>query len=129
MRRRIQIGDRFGQLTVIAKGRKKDNFRFYVVQCDCGSALKEVVGTSLLSGVTKSCGCLRQKAWREIGKSNRKYPTCLLCDNPIVCNHGLCYSHFLCWKRGALTEDQQKTYEQKINLLIPESPDTKVSAV
>lgn len=108
MKRHIQIGDKFDHLTVVAKGRKKANYRFYVVQCDCGSALKEVVGTSLLTGLTRSCGCLRKKAWQEIGKANRKYEHCLLCENPIVCNHGLCYTHFLQWQRGDVTPEQNE---------------------
>ena len=108
MKRRIQIGDQFGKLTVVAKGRKKANYRYYVVQCECGSALKEVVGTSLLTGLTKSCGCLSKEHMRKVGKANRKYEHCLMCENPIVWNHGLCYTHFLQWQRGDVTAEQNK---------------------
>lgn len=108
MKRRIQIGDQFGKLTVVAKGRKKANYRYYVVQCECGSALKEVVGTSLLTGLTRSCGCLSKEHMRKVGKANRKYEHCLLCENPIVWNHGLCYTHFLQWQRGDVTAEQNE---------------------
>ena len=108
MKRRIQIGDQFGRLTVVAKGRKKANYRYYVVKCECGSALKEVVGTSLLTGLTRSCGCLSKEHMRKVGKANRKYEHCLLCENPIVCNHGLCYTHFLQWQRGDVTAEQNE---------------------
>lgn len=108
MKRRIQIGDQFGKLTVVAKGRKKANYRYYVVQCECGSALKEVVGTSLLTGLTRSCGCLSKEHMRKVGKANRKYEHCLMCENPIVWNHGLCYTHFLQWQRGDVTAEQNK---------------------
>ena len=108
MKRHIQIGDRFGKLTVVAKGRKKANYRYYVVQCECGSALKEVVGTSLLTGLTRSCGCLSKEHMRKVGKANRKYEHCLMCENPIVWNHGLCYTHFLQWQRGDVTAEQNE---------------------
>lgn len=108
MKRRIQIGDQFGKLTVVAKGRKKANYRYYVVQCECGSALKEVVGTSLLTGLTRSCGCLSKEHMRKVGKANRKYEHCLMCENPIVWNHGLCYTHFLQWQRGDVTAEQNE---------------------
>jgi len=108
MKRRIQIGDQFGKLTVVAKGRKKANYRYYVVQCECGSALKEVVGTSLLTGLTRSCGCLSKEHMRNVGKANRKYEHCLMCENPIVWNHGLCYTHFLQWQRGDVTAEQNE---------------------
>ena len=108
MKRHIQIGDQFGKLTVVAKGRKKANYRYYVVQCECGSALKEVVGTSLLTGLTRSCGCLSKEHMRKVGKANRKYEHCLMCENPIVWNHGLCYTHFLQWQRGDVTAEQNE---------------------
>lgn len=108
MRRHIQIGDKFGMLTVVAKGRKKANYRYYVVQCECGSALKEVVGTSLLTGLTRSCGCLSKEHMRKVGRANRKYEHCLMCENPIVWNHGLCYTHFLQWQRGDVTAEQNE---------------------
>ena len=63
----IKIGDRFGKLTVLEgpflkkrkDGRKRE--AYYLCQCDCGSAPIEVLGNSLQTGNTKSCGCLMSK--------------------------------------------------------------------
>lgn len=60
----IQIGDRFGKLTVIADlGMKKQksrdkNWRWSLCQCDCGSEPIEVPNNMLKNGYKKSCGCL-----------------------------------------------------------------------
>ena len=56
-------GKRFGKLTVIKRAsdyiRPSDNKPRpkYLCKCDCGN-YKEILGTSLKNGVTKSCGCL-----------------------------------------------------------------------
>ncbi len=53
----INIGDRYGKLTVIERTcRKEHGKRFWLCRCDCGSTC-EVMGTRLSSGHTKSCGC------------------------------------------------------------------------
>ena len=111
MKKRIKIGDRFGRLTVIAKGRKEGNYRFYVVQCSCGSPAKEVNGISLTSGSTTSCGCKRREVYAKIGKKNRKFPKCPFCGSTKLFNHGLCYKHYLQWLRGEFTDDQTRLYE------------------
>lgn len=59
----IQIGERFGKLTVIAdlglrKQKSRDKqWRWSLCQCDCGSAPIEVANNSLISGHKISCGC------------------------------------------------------------------------
>lgn len=48
---------RFGKLLVLENAGKLDNRRYYwKCQCDCGNIIT-VLGTSLRSGNTKSCGC------------------------------------------------------------------------
>lgn len=62
------IGQRFGKLLVINKtNERKDGRIIWECKCDCGN-LTKVTSHSLLSGNTKSCGCLHQ----EIGKYLKK---------------------------------------------------------
>lgn len=54
---------KFGRLTAIKFWGSKNGRSFWIVQCDCGK--KVIKGTwNLVSGRTKSCGCLKL----EIGK-------------------------------------------------------------
>ncbi len=53
------VGDRVGRLTVIGFGFAKDsNFRAVICKCDCGTE-KTILPHLLISGDTKSCGCLQ----------------------------------------------------------------------
>lgn len=54
------IGHRFGRLTVAAEAERRGYQRFYFVRCDCGIE-KQVSSNCLRTGVTKSCGCLRDQ--------------------------------------------------------------------
>jgi hypothetical protein len=57
------VGVTFGRLVVVAAVDWTDDdwragdFR-WLVECDCGSGVKVVSGKSLVSGNTRSCGCL-----------------------------------------------------------------------
>lgn len=51
------VGQKFGKLTVVSFAGTKSNRAYFVVQCDCGSDTKEVVGKNLRNGNTTSCGC------------------------------------------------------------------------
>lgn len=54
------IGKVFNRLTVIARaGSNKRNSALWLVRCDCGIE-KIVVGSHLVNGDTKSCGCLNK---------------------------------------------------------------------
>ncbi len=52
------IGKKFGKLIVIEKSSIKHKFdrAYYVCKCDCGN-IKEILGTSLTRGKSKTCGC------------------------------------------------------------------------
>lgn len=54
-------GQKFGKLTVIKEDpvRNSDRKIKYICQCECGNTIS-VIGTSLRSGNTQSCGCLHQ---------------------------------------------------------------------
>jgi len=54
-------GQRFGKLTVIKSVKKQKGSKImWQCKCDCGNT-KEVLAGSLISGGTKSCGCLYMK--------------------------------------------------------------------
>jgi len=60
-RREIEVGQRFGQLTVVARSPRREGTKsVWVCRCDCG-ADTEVRAGSLTSGNTRSCGCLRRE--------------------------------------------------------------------
>jgi hypothetical protein len=54
---KIQVGEHFGRLVVV--GQISDRGRF-VCRCHCGRVV-EVVAAKLLSGHTRSCGCLKRE--------------------------------------------------------------------
>lgn len=53
------IGRTFGSLTIIEKIHNK-KYATYLCKCSCGNQ-KEIVGNSMIRGLTKSCGCLQKK--------------------------------------------------------------------
>lgn len=61
------LGKRFGKLIVINKSDRQDKSRSYywLCKCDCGNE-KIILGRSLKSGNTKSCGCYWVKRMKEI---------------------------------------------------------------
>lgn len=60
-----EIGNKYGKLTVIAQAPSKDGRARWKCRCECGNEII-VLGKSLRSGNTTSCGCSRGK--EEIGK-------------------------------------------------------------
>lgn len=65
-------GMRFGRLVVISGGgSNKEGRALWVCNCDCGSE-KLALGKTLLSGKTRSCGCLhRESSMRNIPKTTK----------------------------------------------------------
>ena len=61
-RARDLTGERIGRLTVLFRDEARDGY--WVCECDCGGR-KSIRGTSLMKGVTLSCGCIQ----REIASS------------------------------------------------------------
>jgi len=56
-----RIGQRFGQLIVIALAKERyHEGAVWICKCDCGNE-KMIPVTALVSGHTKSCGCLHKK--------------------------------------------------------------------
>lgn len=58
---RIQVGDTFGRLIVLEEsGKNKTGVRIWNCLCSCGNE-KLVLQNSLVTGNTKSCGCLKKE--------------------------------------------------------------------
>lgn len=59
-------GDRFGSLTVLSFSHKnKHGVKYFNCQCDCGNK-KAIRGTSLVKGITISCGCNKYKVKKDL---------------------------------------------------------------
>ena len=65
-------GQKFGRLTVIRKAENPSEAHIkWLCECECGNFIT-TRGTSLRSGITKSCGCLVSDKIREWNKANKK---------------------------------------------------------
>ena len=72
---KIKQGDRFGKLTVIRFHNRVNYKSYWMCLCDCyGENMNVVVReTDLLSGHTKSCGCIRKlNQFKQQSKSKLK---------------------------------------------------------
>ena len=64
-------GQRFGRLIVLERaGKNKWNRAMWTCRCDCGKELR-VSSNHLISGSTKSCGCLKIQKTKERMANNR----------------------------------------------------------
>lgn len=65
------LGERFGRLTVVSVGKSyimpngKKGGKYFLCKCDCGKTV-EVSRTNLISGSTKSCGCLNADVLKSV---------------------------------------------------------------
>lgn len=67
------IGKRFERLLVVTQAHRSDTrLAHWYCQCDCGRT-KVVAGSSLRSGVIRSCGCLRSEKARVMGSSSKRH--------------------------------------------------------
>jgi hypothetical protein len=69
MRQRVGIGQQFGRWTVIGEALSRRSpsgyyFAYWLCRCECGAQMP-VRQQHLLSGRTRSCGCLRSEAAAE----------------------------------------------------------------
>jgi len=76
MAKRIDLsGKKFGKLRVIgfSHTHAKSRLSFWLCECECGNA-KSIVGTSLTSGASKSCGCqIAAAAKKRLTKHGRSH--------------------------------------------------------
>ena len=62
------IGKTYGRLTVLGEDpkRNKNNHILYNCKCSCGKS-KKILGSSIRSGASKSCGCLQKESITKHG--------------------------------------------------------------
>lgn len=60
------IGNKYGRLTVLKLAPKRENStkRYWICECECGNII-EVRTANLISGHTKSCGCLHKEILKQ----------------------------------------------------------------
>jgi len=64
-----EVGKKHGRLTVLSRaGSSKNRQAMWLCRCDCGKEI-EVLGISLRSGNTQSCGCINKERVRETQKA------------------------------------------------------------
>lgn len=72
------VGNRYGRLIVEKFSHAQKGFKYWKCRCDCGNFVN-VTSSSLLTGNTKSCGCLRAELLRKrtLKYENREYASFL----------------------------------------------------
>ena len=65
-------GKKFGKLEVIGVHDTGNRKTYYVCQCDCGN-IKVVRADALISGATKSCGCIKKEQDKINLSANHKH--------------------------------------------------------
>ena len=69
---RLPVGIKLGRLTVIRLDHTDQRWRrYYLFRCDCGQR-KVIHGSAVVSGNTKSCGCLAKEARRATRLPNNQ---------------------------------------------------------
>ena len=72
-KRKDLTGQKFGKLTVIEyAGTNKHGGALWLCQCECGNR-KIVPSRSLVTGHSKSCGCIQETIKQNLGNLNRKH--------------------------------------------------------
>lgn len=106
----IQNGQQFGRLTVVYNQGFTDGFIRYMCKCECGT-MKVVPKYRLLTGNTKSCGCLRRAVTGNMMKTHNMSKSRL---NRIWramkyrCNSPNCTDHAIYYDRGITVCDEWK---------------------
>jgi len=71
----LEIGKRFGRLVVLAEAGYRNQCRYWLCRCDCGTE-KEVQVSSLIRGRINSCGCLRTQLFTKHGMTDDPLHIC-----------------------------------------------------
>lgn len=58
------LGKKFGRLTPIKRINFDEGYSRYLCKCDCGNEI-EVLGSQLLAGYYKSCGCYHKEGYKH----------------------------------------------------------------
>lgn len=65
-------GQKINRLTVIKRDGSQNKKAVWLCKCDCGKEFR-VLGSSIISGNTKSCGCLHREMAQNMGLANKKH--------------------------------------------------------
>lgn len=65
-----RVGETYGRLTVIERAENQGRRVAWLCRCECGNTCV-VLGDSLQSGNTRSCGCLNDEGRKKVGKNNK----------------------------------------------------------
>lgn len=79
MNTKIEIGQKFGRLSVLGPTNKRRSHQYWACECECGE-LKEVMDTNLRLGKVKSCGCLLVTNTVKLHMMNRSHG---MSDHPL----------------------------------------------
>ena len=68
-KKHITPGEKYGRLIVISEAERQKQKRRFACVCECGTEITVQLG-QILSGKTKSCGCLRKETTARTAKAN-----------------------------------------------------------
>lgn len=94
LKHRIRKGNVYGHLTAVKQLPKEKSMPKWLCSCECGKET-EVFSGNLLSGNTKSCGCIRTN--ETISEGKRLAKRMILSTNNTV--------HYSTWRRKVVTRD------------------------
>lgn len=90
------IGRTYGRLTIVSIAESNKKHMRVFVKCSCGKVIR-VLLCNLKRGKTKSCGCLRKRAFGTISKDHRRSERYQTFRRNILKRDGnkciLCHSH------------------------------------
>lgn len=121
-----EVGKKYGRLTVLNRmGSSKNRQAMWLCRCDCGKEI-EVLGISLRSGNTQSCGCINKERVSETQKARAlARPVGEVAFNDLFCRiRGSAKIRGYTW---ALTKDQVKQITLQSCYYCNVEPDQKVT--
>lgn len=99
------VGERFGKLVVASLASTGRQGRVWRCLCDCGGS-KDILGGSLRSGRTASCGCSYRESAKRMGDANKRHGMTHETEHTIWttmrarCNNPKSNSYYLYGARG-----------------------------
>lgn len=109
----VEVGSRFGRWTVVAQRGSIKSVRVYECRCDCGN-VRVVAGSSIRSGNSRSCGCLKNEATSDRVKKHgmTRTPTYKCWQNMLNrCRDPNTYAYYRYGGRGISVCDRWHKFE------------------
>jgi 5-methylcytosine-specific restriction endonuclease McrA len=102
-KKKVLVNEKYNRLTVIQKlGRNNHNKTYSKVMCECGN-IKEIEDSSLISGSTKSCGCLKIEYRKSLIKD--KNPNWNIDKKNITRENQRKYFEYAEWRKSIFERD------------------------